>query len=226
MLATVLLVKLGVWQLERAEFKRDWMAQLEARGEQPLAWPLGTVELAGYRLSVSGHWLPERALLLDNQTLDGQVGYRWLVPIEIEPAQPWLLVDLGFVPAPVRRNELPALPELPPFSHVSGRLYQPGVNRLAAQLLPESGAVTRIQALEWPALSTLWQHEVVPALLWLKQPSELGFARPWRPINLAPEKHQAYALQWFSLAVACVLISLTLAWRGRLHRRDQADNLG
>ncbi len=227
-LACGALVKLGLWQLDRAAEKRHWMAELERRGAQTLNWPLTVEALAGYRLEVAGRWLPERALLLDNQVLEGRVGYRWLVPVEVSQDTPWLLVDLGFVPAPSLRETLPVLPALPERSTVMGRLRQPGANRLSDGLQPErvhpSGPL-RVQALNWPALAQLWQHPVVPALLWLQQPSELGFARPWQPINLAPEKHQAYALQWFSLAAACLLVSLLVARRRGLQALRAVDNL-
>ncbi|GAA5192932.1 SURF1 family protein [Ferrimonas gelatinilytica] len=227
-LACIALVKLGLWQLDRAEEKRHWMAQLEQRGTQTLDWPLSGEELTGYRLSVEGYWLPQHALLLDNQVWEGRVGYRWLVPVQIHEASPWLLVDLGFVTAPRHRQALPELPTLPTQSALVGRLRQPGANRLSSRLSPERvepSAPLRVQALNWTELSALWQHPVVPALLWLQQPAELGFERPWQPINLAPEKHQAYALQWFSLAAACLVIALVVARRRGLHAIGAADNL-
>ncbi len=226
LLSFALLVKLGLWQLDRAEEKRALMAQLEARQQQSLSWPLDDDDLAGYRLGIEGRWLSEHGLLLENQVLNGQVGYRWLVPFEVSAQQPWLLVDLGFVPAPMQRTELPVLPALPEYGAVEGRLTQPGTNRLAMALLPEAGITTRIQALNWPELTQWFEHPLVPAVLWLEQPSELGFERPWRPINLSPEKHQAYALQWFSLAAACLVIALIVAWRGRLQPAQRVDNLG
>ncbi|WP_298440661.1 SURF1 family protein [uncultured Ferrimonas sp.] len=207
------LVKLGLWQLDRAAHKQQLQQQYQQRAQQRLQWPLPTEgDLRGYQLQISGNWLPQQALLLDNQVVDGQVGYRYLVPLQVSLEQPWLLVDLGFVAAPSRREQLPALPPLPSRSVVLGRLLQPQPNRLADQLLPEVGVVTRIQALNWSQLQQHWQHPLIPALLWLQQPQQLGFKRPWQPINMAAEKHHAYALQWFSLALAWLVVALLL-WR-------------
>ncbi|MBY5994037.1 SURF1 family protein [Ferrimonas balearica] len=224
-LAFAVLVKLGLWQLDRAAEKRTLMAQLEARAHQSLSWPPTHNDLAGYRLSLSGQTHPQNSLLLDNQTLDGQVGYRWLLPFEADKGGPWLLLDLGFVPVPRGSRALPELPAVPDRLTVTGRLYRVGHNPLNHRLQAEPGPVTRIQALAFDALSQQWSQSVLDAVLLVEQPSELGFARPWRPINLSPEKHQGYALQWFGLAVGLVLVVLAVLRRGRLQGPVKADRL-
>ncbi|MBY6019431.1 SURF1 family protein [Ferrimonas balearica] len=231
LIATVLaigvLVKLGFWQLDRAEEKRHLMAQLAQRAEQTLHWPLpdwSGERLAGYRLAGTVEPVRERTLLLDNQTLDGQVGYRWLQPARFDGGA-WILLDLGFVPVARGDRTLPTLPALPERLSVSGRLYRPGHNPLNANLLPEAGSVTRIQALELAQLSRHWGEPIAPVVWLAEQPELVGFTRSWQPINLSPEKHQGYALQWFGLAVALVIILLRMIQIGRLQRSAQADRL-
>ncbi len=214
----VLLIKLGWWQLDRAAEKQQLAQQYQQRAAQQLQWPLPSGDLRGYGLQITGRWLSQYGLLLDNQVWQGAIGYRWLVPVEISPSQPWLLVDLGFVETGGNRQSLPSLPPLPKVSQLQGRLLQPGVNRLADQLLPEAlvtpagAAITRVQALNWQQLQQHWQQPIVAALLWLEQPQQLGFVKPWQPLNMGADKHRAYALQWFSLALALLIIVLVL-WR-------------
>ncbi|QIZ78391.1 SURF1 family protein [Ferrimonas lipolytica] len=219
-----LLVKLGWWQLQRASEKQQLQLQYQQRANETIQWPLPPQQdWRGYRLETAGKWLSERSLLLDNQVFQGRVGYRWLVPLQMSPTEPWLLVDLGFVVAPTQRDELPTLPPLPNASVVVGRLLQPQPNRMSDQLWPEVGVATRVQALNWQQLEAHFQHSVVAGLLWLEQPQQLGFVRPWQPINMAPEKHQAYAAQWFGLALAW-LITVALLWRKTANGKEGMAN--
>lgn len=40
-----------------------------------------------------------------------------------------------------------------------------------------------------------------------------GFVREWTPQILPPERHRGYALQWFSFALAAIVIFIVLHWR-------------
>lgn len=211
----LLLVKLGWWQLQRADEKQRLQQNYAERSNQRLQWPLPQQQdVRGYQLTVTGRWLVNQSLLLDNQVVDGEVGYRYLVPLQINADQPLLLVDLGFVAGSRDRQQLPPLPQLPQQSEVTGLLMQPQRNLLSDQLLPEVGQPTRIQALNWAQLSELWQQPVADALLWLQQPQQLGYQRRWQPLNMGPEKHHGYAMQWFGLALAWIVVVAVL-WRRR-----------
>ncbi|TKB47618.1 SURF1 family protein [Ferrimonas sediminicola] len=209
------LVKLGWWQLQRAEEKRELLSRMVDNGRIALRWDqvTGDEALGGRHLSLVGRLRPEHSLLLDNRIQSGRVGYQWLLPVEVTEDQPWLLLDLGFVAAPENRAELPVLPAVPSQARLSGRLYRPGHNPLANQLRPEPGPVTRIQAVNFPQLSAWLGRPLQPWLLFVQQPAELGFERHWRPVTLSPERHRGYALQWFGLALAWAVVA-ALIWRG------------
>ncbi|BDY03128.1 SURF1 family protein [Ferrimonas sp. YFM] len=218
------LVKLGWWQLQRAEEKRDLLAQMVQNGRVALRWEQLSDEpaLTGRPLNISGVPRTEHSLLLDNRTLSGRVGYQWLLPLEVVPGEPWLLLDMGFVPSGRDRAVLPELPQVAQQLQLEGRLYRPGHNPLANRLLPEPGAVTRIQAVNFQELSAWLERPLHPWLLFVDQPADLGFERHWRPVTLSPERHQGYAMQWFGLALAWVVV-VALVWR-RPTTRVQAPN--
>ncbi|WP_240792522.1 SURF1 family protein, partial [Pseudoxanthomonas sp. X-1] len=115
---------LGTWQLGRAKQKRAMLAQvaqvLHERQPQPLAdaaqhghaqdfaWAAGT-----------GRFAPGPAVLLDNQTLQGQAGvraYRVFVP---DAGGVPLLVDLGWQPLDAQRR-LPPVPALADTRRIAG----------------------------------------------------------------------------------------------------------
>ena len=85
-----ILVKLGLWQLERAEFKSSWDETLSERQHQAAmnfdsllqvitehtsAANSEQHTLTGYRIAVSASPVSKQILLLDNQIYQGQVGY-------------------------------------------------------------------------------------------------------------------------------------------------------
>jgi cytochrome oxidase assembly protein ShyY1 len=49
----------------------------------------------------------------------------------------------------------------------------------------------------------------------IEQHSDLpdGLARDWPPHDLGIEKHQGYALQWYSLAALAVVLLIVLSFR-------------
>ncbi|USD37778.1 MULTISPECIES: SURF1 family protein [Ferrimonas] len=208
------LVKLGWWQLQRADTKQRLQQQLQQRGQQTLSWNQlqegGDVSGFGLAVSVQPRALPP--LLLDNRTLNGQVGYQWLQPVVVADEQPLLLLDLGFVAAGSRRDTLPMLPTLPDSLSVSGRLYRPGHNPLSRHSYGEPGDKIRIQAVNFEEIGQMLEQATLPYLLFVDQPVEIGFIRQWRPISMSPDKHKGYAVQWFGLATAWLVI-VYLLWR-------------
>jgi surfeit locus 1 family protein len=49
----------------------------------------------------------------------------------------------------------------------------------------------------------------------IEQHSDLpdGLARDWAPHDAGAEKHEGYALQWYSLAALAVVLALVLSFR-------------
>ena len=71
----------------------------------------------------------------------------------------------------------------------------------------------------WPWLTTrielgsIEQYLGVPLLDLVLEDRQARSATSIRAGMLPPERHRGYALQWFALALAVVLIYLILAWR-------------
>ncbi|QSX29968.1 SURF1 family protein [Shewanella cyperi] len=211
----VVLVKLGLWQLSRAEEKTLLARQMEQRQDRELSVAelerMPESELTGYRLKVEGRFLSP-VLLLDNQVYQGKVGYLVYRVLD-SGAQKKLLVEQGFIAAPATRDQLPDVPVPPDPVVLSGRLYQRHSNPLSPGLGPEIGAVTRIQNLE---LAELERFLALPLQKAVLQPDKLPGAelpRQWLPMPMAASKHLGYAVQWFALAWALLLLSLWAWWR-------------
>jgi len=219
------LVKLGFWQLSRAEEKELWQSQLTTRQTDA---PLSYVELlsrsqveplTGYRLNVSVHPLTDKIFLLDNQVFNGRVGYLALQLMEISPDKPRLLVELGFIPATGDRSSLPAIKPITMTQNLTGRLYQKQSNPMSSALMAEPGWPKRIQNLNIGEMSELVNQPIAVAVLQPEQLEGSDLPHPWKPIPLSAQKHRGYALQWFSMAFAFAILVLFF-----IYSRKQTKN--
>jgi surfeit locus 1 family protein len=55
--------------------------------------------------------------------------------------------------------------------------------------------------------------ELEPMILEQHSPADDGLSREWPRAEFGPEKHEGYALQWYSLAVLSVVLVVVLSFR-------------
>ncbi|MBS0200866.1 MAG: SURF1 family protein [Proteobacteria bacterium] len=216
---------LGVWQLGRAQQKRAMLAQAQATIAQKHAIALmaafDPAHASAYDWAVgAGRFLPAPAVLLDGQVHNGQVGvrvYRMFLP---DGATQPLQVDLGWLPV-LDRHHMPTLP-VPELREVRGLLMPPpshGLMTPVATRLPDGDVlVTALSAQQLPTL--LAQPTLAPRVLRLDPGIRVGGERDLDvlPNTMPPERHIAYAVQWFAMAATILIIAFLLTRRSR--RRD------
>jgi surfeit locus 1 family protein len=207
-----LLISLGVWQLRRADEKIVLQAQYDARQQQaPIA--LSEIYLnvdQQYRqVSVSGSVDQAHVFLLDNRTYQGKVGYEVLVPLALSNGQR-VLLNRGWIKGGASRADLPAVPAMSADVSVQGAIYQ---NVGEAFVLGEDATSATwpqvIQTLDYARIAMLLElsaTELLPYSIRLAEQQPGVLTRYWSVINTTPEKHQGYAVQWFAMALAVVML--------------------
>lgn len=206
-----LFIALGLWQLERAADKQDLAAAAAAARAAPavhpdahtLSDPSGAA-LVGRVLVLRGRY-EERVLLLDNQVVDGVPGYAVHQPFRPEQG-PALLVNRGWIGAP-DRAVVPAIPAAQA-RQIAGTAHRPWRPALRVGGDPErlAAGVFRVPAIEPHRLGRLLGLALAPVVVHL-EPGHPDALRPLAPPPpLAPDRHRAYAVQWFAFAVALVVI--------------------
>jgi surfeit locus 1 family protein len=64
-----------------------------------------------------------------------------------------------------------------------------------------------VQQPEFGLLERLLGYPLQPVILLLDGADPHGFRRDWQPVyGVTPDKHRAYAAQWFTMALVLVLI--------------------
>ncbi|TQV73760.1 SURF1 family protein [Aliikangiella marina] len=216
-----ILNELGFWQLNRAKEKQYRIAQLE-RGSQTVVTDLSSLtqqqidqfqsvdlitELVGYHI-----------LLLDNKIDNKRSGYHVLHVAKDNISGKQFLVNRGWIYAGQDRDKLPEI-ELPDQSwQVSARIYpiaEEVISTASAQI-EESRDYIRLPVLDKKSLTEIESRlsvELEPYVLRLNESSEAALKTNWMWTNMPPEKHLAYAVQWFALALALLIVSLIVSFK-------------
>ena len=210
-------LRLGYWQLQRAENKALQLTQIAELQEQGvLSWKqmhqLPTKwNKTGLHVTVTGMLDTEQYWLLDNQVYQGQVGYDVVTLLKLTNSDDNLLVNLGWVKAPISREQLP-LVHLPatPFT-MTVQLKQGTLSGFTLQKAAQnidSNWPKRIQIIDL-ALFTQQTGRNMVEFMGYRQGDGDNIAVPhYKAVVMSPEKHQAYAVQWFLIAVACLVIAI------------------
>jgi cytochrome oxidase assembly protein ShyY1 len=205
---------LGFWQLARAEEKR----QIGFRSEQQRLLPRVslesldvTTESLAYRpVLLEGVFLHDRDFLLDNRTRQGRYGMEVLTPLRLDQGA-LVLVNRGWMAADPSRRELPAVPVVEGRVALSGYVYvPPGESYTLGEIAATGGWPRLVQAIEMQVLGQLLQEELWPHTVRLDAGGPPALLADWPLVNVRPEKHQAYALQWFAMSA---VLSLFAVWR-------------
>ncbi len=217
-------VRLGIWQLDRADEKQALMERYGAGGEKTLGLSAESVAaLPRYQhVRALGRYDTARQILLDNMPSQlGQPGYRVVTPFELEGGG-ILLVDRGWLPLGTTRQDLPSIAVGTQSREIAGRydtLPRPGIV-LAAEAADAAAAWPLVMNYpQQPAIESALGHPVLPGLLLLDPDRPDGYERAWLSrFQFGPERHTAYAVQWFGLATAAIVIYLIVSFRRERHR--------
>lgn len=204
------LVKLGVWQSDRAIEKENRLFNIEMLSKQKSlsitnVLRFSTNEINDFPVHLSGFFEKDIIFLLDNQTNKGRLGYRAYQIFTTE--QHAVLVNLGWVQGSINRQELPKITAIQGQFELEGhvRLIEEGII-LMEQVFDSVSWPLRVQQIELDKFSSLTQLPLLPFVVYLNENESVGYEKNWQPIVMPPEKHRAYAFQWFSLAIVWVLL--------------------
>ena len=219
-LCMALTMRLGFWQLSRAEQKNKIQQSIELQAQLP---PLTMAQLQSdpsawaqthQRVQLQGEWLNDKTVFLDNRAHHGRVGFWVMTPLRVQAGQV-VWVQRGWV----ERDALdprkpPTLPEVngetleariaPPLSHIF---------ELGSAQQPAAGAnLSPIRAnLDQSQMQSLVQDNML-GLVVQTSPEGDGLRRDWPQVGLSADKNKAYAFQWFALSALLAILYLWFQW--------------
>ena len=203
-----LCIRAGFWQLDRAHQKEELIRVLTV-GESLLTSGSdmlnqqahsGThqVQLIVYRDTATP------LSFLDNRIQDRVAGYEVFTEATSSDGSVRVLINLGWVPGPQRRDELPTI-EVPAVFELKG-LWVPITD---SYLMSESNTETLGDSQRVQSLTDLVKTNVLSGMVLADGllPRNANGPKP----RLGPETHYGYAIQWFLLAlVLCGMTAVIL----------------
>ncbi len=223
------LISLGIWQLGRADEKREILAERAKMAALPALevseQSRDAIADVEYRqLKVVGRFDRQYRIFIDNKVQQGRVGYQVVEPLVYDGGKSAVLVNRGWVAATASRSNLPAVPELTEAQTIFG------IAKTNTRDVASLGSGNR-SGESWPAL-VRWvdigelqksiPYRLKPYMLLQNNDNQDGLVREWIFVSSPPEKNQSYALQWFSLAIALLLIYLVVNTK-RVNRQEDSN---
>jgi surfeit locus 1 family protein len=218
------LMSLGVWQLDRESEKLALQSLYDQRQSGPalaleqIDWSMA--DLSYQKVRASGHYDNQRYFLLDNRIQEGRVGYEVLMPF-VTPDGDAVILNRGWIAQGESRLQLPEIEPIEGEASIEGSLYVPLSEPFMLSNIQEVNAETWpqvVQKIDITAWSDTLDLPLRPYTVRLTQESTGALLANWQTINMLPEKHKAYAVQWFSMAAALVLMYLYFGTRNPQHR--------
>ncbi len=204
-------ILLANWQLSREQWKLQLMEDYnKAQQAEPATLSEGA-ELYQRKL-IKGRIDKKEILFLDNRTFNGQIGYELIIPVKLEQnSYEYAWVNIGWIAAKTSRSQLPDIPNLP--TEVSWETTVRNQLTFDAQL--DQHLPNRVQSNI--NLPKVFSEKQFPFLLQLPAENPYALNVHWQPYVMPPEKHRAYAVQWFLLGLALLVLYLYAGFIKRKH---------
>ncbi len=208
----LVMISAGFWQLSRAEEKNQINNRMAA-GE--VNKPRSTQDWQQLKVfdqvEISGQYRNTH-FLLDNQIMDGQVGF-FVFTVFKTVDDVLLLVNRGWSADDQQNFDVQADNQL--ITALLADWPRPGI-QLGEQAINNQAIQHLTYLEEQPTTALLKQRHcdsndgetciILPRVVKLDAAMDNGFKRVWQLPRMTVEKHRAYATQWFSMSVVLCII--------------------
>ncbi len=202
----LLVLSLGVWQIDRGYKKKELENTFLERQSQPVKEiKYNTFENSDlYRnVVLEGKYL-DQIFLLDNKIHKGKPGLKVFSPFE-SINESLVLVSRGWIEFKDRSN-------LPMIKTERNALKIQGILRSESKdFILENDNMKKntnpilVQTINLDELSNYLGKPLSPYILELSELSKSSFVKTWQPINLSSFRHFGYAVQWFGLGLVLII---------------------
>ena len=200
LVAIVVMVNLGFWQLRRLDERREANARVV---ERSLSRPVPVDELADEptadvefrRVTATGTFDPAHEVLVGYRTSRGLPGYHVITPLVLDGGDRAVLVNRGFIPLSMA-EEWPGPP--------SGEIEVTGLLRRSfdarSDRIDEGDDAPVLNNVDVPVIDRYVPQDLLPVHVELQRPAPDGFPDPLPGVDLTEGSHLSYAVQWFLFA--------------------------
>ncbi len=212
-LAVLLTLALGRWQLSRAAQKLAIQASIEQQSALPGLTDKNLLGLADPKTEVNrsivlkGTWLAQHTVFLDNRQMNNKPGLYVVTPLQLQDSTAVVVVQRGWVARNfLDRNQVPQVETPAGLVQIQGRIA-PVPSKLYELGGPESGRIR--QNLDMVRFSAELGLPLLPVSVQQMGAASEGLLREWPVVSTGVDTHYGYAFQWFALSA---LLTLLYVW--------------
>lgn len=225
------MIRLGIWQLDRLEQRRTFNEQvLSVRDKPPLelAEQSGPVQLnETYRQAMAvGEYDYANEIILSNQSYRDQLGVHLLTPMKLSGEAGYILVDRGWVPFEDYQNQTLAAYQSAGEAQAAGILADTttsiGVRGCVNEEAPADSQMV-LWCVDLQAIQARLPYEIAPLYL-VRAPAGASEAPPIGTtvqIEITEGPHLGYAMQWFGFAAVLAIGYPVYVYRVEKARKAQ-----
>jgi surfeit locus 1 family protein len=218
LVAVGILIRLGIWQLDRLDQRRIFNARVNEQQNEPVlrldenSLKLDLYNMEYRKVTVEGIYLADEEIVLRNQSLQGQLGRQLFTPLQIEGSDSAILIQRGWIPEELSSEDARHIYSLDGNVEIAGVLRRAetdfGINLNPDPELME-GEI-RLDAWNHLDLNRLQQQmksQLLPVYLQLL-PDEANVEGPIAiefNLDLSEGSHLGYAGQWFMFSLVLLI---------------------
>tara|TARA_B100001093_G_scaffold267039_1_gene255392 strand:- start:145 stop:834 length:690 start_codon:yes stop_codon:yes gene_type:complete len=202
-------ISLGFWQLDRAEEKREIIANYdELLTSEPINLNVKTIYKNWQPITTIGRF-KDIVIFEDNAILSGRAGFKIYHLFENGDGS-YVFVHRGFIERNMVKNNLPLINTPKGKQSLEGSVlikednsFVQDIEESDARIIQEFNIERLIN--KFPILKDRYLH---PFLFNLDIRDNKKFLAIEKPVNMAASKHIGYAIQWFGLCIALIILTI------------------
>ena len=195
------------------------MAFVERQNQPPIPLNKETIQMPiediiWHRVSMSGEFLNDKNIILDNQIVEEKAGFLIYTPFKILDSNKIILVNRGWYSLSNSRKDIPNIPPIKEIQTIEGEISQMpssgiSLGKVITEKLDESSF--RLQKMDYEVLSSLISKDLMRYVVKLKNPifDKTYVLDSGMPVPDS-DKNYGYAFQWFAMAFTLFIIFIRL----------------
>lgn len=209
-----------MWQLGRADEKRELQALVDARSGIPAVeyrgGPLDIESMQYRQVSFEGRFENSGQVMIDNVVMEGRPGYQVITPFRLSEGG-YVLVDRGWVVAARRRDQLPDISVDQQPLKLTGRVHRHRSRPVVGAEKPDPDGSMRWLYVDAAYYTEHTGLDVPEFVIRLDPGSPGGYQHGAAAYDAKVGMHIGYAIQWAAFAVIAFAtwLGLSIKRRGR-----------
>jgi len=198
---------LGVWQVNRANEKIEIIENYDKLlFSDPLV--LDNDHKNWQPIKTSGKF-EDLIVYEDNAILDGKAGYK-IYHLFKNLDSSYIFVHRGFRERNRIKNNLPVVEVPEGFQNLEGKVLRRANNSFVQNIQESDPRIIQEFDLSYlkERYSSLENKDIYVYLFNLQEEDEMKFSSIEKPVNMSSSKHIGYAIQWFGLCLALIILTI------------------